>query len=152
MYRPDLSRFRYLPGAGWAIVSVGWLDARKKYPRGEVAASDVRLLEQLLLHGWQPVSSKGFRGCNFCGDPSQPTMREIAGKRRLLGADILFVPADGCMYAAPSLIIHYIEAHQYLPPQAFLTALRGCQPQTDSYRKNCEKYWGVGFFDWLFGR
>jgi hypothetical protein len=27
------------------------------------------------------------------------------------------------MYAAPDMIVHYIEAHDYLPPAVFLEAL-----------------------------
>ncbi|WP_375431714.1 hypothetical protein [uncultured Friedmanniella sp.] len=31
---------------------------------------------------------------------------------------------DGRLYSAPTLVVHYIQAHQYLPPDEFLEALR----------------------------
>jgi hypothetical protein len=33
------------------------------------------------------------------------------------------VPGDDVIYAAPLLIVHYIEEHGYLPPAEFLKAL-----------------------------
>jgi hypothetical protein len=30
---------------------------------------------------------------------------------------------DGTVFAAPTLIIHYIAAHGYLPPEQFIAAL-----------------------------
>jgi hypothetical protein len=40
----------------------------------------------------------------------------------------IFIPGDGCVYAAPELIVHYIEEHQYLPPPNFCAAVVACPP------------------------
>ena len=40
----------------------------------------------------------------------------------------LFVPGETCLYAAPSLVAHYVDAHEYRPPEAFLRAVRACPP------------------------
>jgi hypothetical protein len=32
------------------------------------------------------------------------------------------------LYAAPSLILHYIDAHEYAPPEAFCEAVLACPP------------------------
>ena len=33
---------------------------------------------------------------------------------------------DGCILVAPSLVLHYIDAHQYLPPAEFISAVLRC--------------------------
>lgn len=38
------------------------------------------------------------------------------------------MPADGFLYVAPELILHYIERHQYLPPDDFCRAVLACPP------------------------
>ena len=30
---------------------------------------------------------------------------------------------DGTIYSAPTLILHYIDEHNYLPPEGFIDAL-----------------------------
>jgi hypothetical protein len=35
----------------------------------------------------------------------------------------IWVPGDDVIYAAPVLIVHYIEEHGYLPPPQFLKAV-----------------------------
>jgi hypothetical protein len=32
------------------------------------------------------------------------------------------------VYVAPSLVVHYIDAHQYAPPDAFQHAVTSCPP------------------------
>jgi hypothetical protein len=41
-----------------------------------------------------------------------------------LGTGELWVTGDkGVIYAAPTLIVHYVEDHGYVPPAAFVSAL-----------------------------
>jgi hypothetical protein len=68
-------------------------------------------------------------------------MREIGGRKELLGVKNLLVPAGDVIYAAPSLIIHYIEHHGYKPPDEFLAALAALDPTGDGYRADCERIW-----------
>jgi hypothetical protein len=42
------------------------------------------------------------------------------------GAHNLYVPADGCVYVAPSMIAHYLDVHSYEPPAAFWKAVMNC--------------------------
>jgi hypothetical protein len=43
-------------------------------------------------------------------------------------------PGHGHIYAAPTLIYHYVEAHHYKPPDEFLQALReGPRPPSQEY-------------------
>jgi len=32
--------------------------------------------------------------------------------------------ADGTNYASPTLIVHYIDEHSYLPPDVYIAAVR----------------------------
>jgi hypothetical protein len=48
-----------------------------------------------------------------------------------LGVVNLFVPGRACVYVAPSLIAHYIQAHRYSPPKEFVEAVLRC-PETHS--------------------
>jgi hypothetical protein len=51
-----------------------------------------------------------------------------------IGASNLFVPADNFLFAAPSLILHYIHGHGYDPPSSFWDAV------TASSRLSFEAY------------
>jgi hypothetical protein len=50
----------------------------------------------------------------------------VAGIRVGTGINNIFVPGDRVVYAAPSLILHYIVEHEYLPPLAFQRAVESC--------------------------
>ena len=57
----------------------------------------------------------------------------------------LFVPALARVYVAPSLVSHYIDAHGYLPPPAFLDAVQQCPPmRSDAYRAGLRASLGDG--------
>jgi hypothetical protein len=40
----------------------------------------------------------------------------------------LFVPCGDIIFVAPAMIAHYIAAHHYLPPEAFLVAAISIAP------------------------
>jgi len=42
------------------------------------------------------------------------------------GATNLYVPADGCVYVAPSMIAHYADVHRYEQPAVFWEAVMNC--------------------------
>ncbi|WP_338285215.1 hypothetical protein [Luteolibacter sp. LG18] len=43
--------------------------------------------------------------------------------------------ADGVIYGAPTLIYHYVVAHDYLPPAAFIEAVCRWEPPQDAGAK-----------------
>jgi hypothetical protein len=47
------------------------------------------------------------------------------------GAHNLYIPDEGCVYVAPSMIAHYVDVHNYEPPAAFWAAVMNC-PEMDS--------------------
>jgi hypothetical protein len=61
----------------------------------------------------------------FTGGPACVT---VGGLTVPVGSSNVFVPADGVVYVAPSLALHYIDAHEYLPPEPFQRAVMACPP------------------------
>jgi hypothetical protein len=104
--------------------SIGWLDKEYPYNRGPVSPEFTSALKSLLIDPWQPFVFSGFHRCQFCrisGGPS--TFPTITGTEIQLGGNNLYIPGDGFLYVAPSTIIHYIDAHEYAPPDEFQIAV-----------------------------
>ena len=111
MYFPDLSPYAYI-GVEPSTLTVGWLDAEHPLAVGESSSQFIDRLRPFLL---TPVKqTRGFHRCPFCSDPMARS-----------SAEIRVVSTSGVTYAAPALILHYVEAHKYLPPAAFVAAVIG---------------------------
>jgi hypothetical protein len=113
----------YAPG----LRSIGWLEKEHPYNRGPVSPEFTTALKSLLIAPWQPFVFAGFHRCRFCritGGPS--TFPTITGTEIQLGGNNLYIPGDGFLYVAPSTIIHYIDAHEYAPPDEFQIAVLNC--------------------------
>jgi hypothetical protein len=146
-YFDDLAPCTYLGPSRGCALAVGWLEAGHDYAHGRVEPDIVAALARLFEHAWEPVTTHGWHDCSLCARQPEdgPITREIAGQRELLGVKNLLVPFRGVIYAAPSLIIHYIEAHGYRPPDAFVEALGAIDPTAAHYRAECERLWFRGY-------
>jgi len=72
-------------------------------------------LVELTHSPWQPaIVFAGIHECELC--QFQPAY----------GKDNIFIPYQGSIYVAPELIVHYIAAHRYKPPQVFVDAVMDC--------------------------
>ena len=122
MYYPDLSPYSYLGPDSDGSLNVGWLDAEHPFPRGSVPP---HLLERILALCFKAVNyCMGYHTSPF--DPSTIVGYSVEhkGNQMSLGNGEIRVPSkSGVMYAAPTLIYHYIKDCGYLPPQDFLDAL-----------------------------
>ena len=58
-------------------------------------------------------------------------MMHVGETTLTLGCSNLWVPANGCVYVAPSLIAHYIRILEYKPPAEFVDAVMRC-PEMNS--------------------
>ncbi|MEV4318087.1 hypothetical protein [Actinocrispum sp. NPDC049592] len=122
----DLSTYVYGdhdPAA--TVLNVGWLGGRASFTTGDVDA-EVRyaLLEAIVRD--QVNVMRGWHSCELCTEPSPvvvPFEPARDGKLRLGHAEVHVTGADGVVYAAPTLIVHYIDAHNYRPPQQFIDAV-----------------------------
>lgn len=103
--------------------NIGWLQKDNSFTKGEVSFLFIEILKK---HNERPFTvhhTRGFHGCDFCEQEKMSGFHEI----RVVGA-------DGKVYACPELIIHYVESHQYLPPQEFIDAvIYGPLPGSEEY-------------------
>lgn len=118
-YFPDLSPYTYFPprwnehvGDG-PLLNIGWLDVAHPFttfPDGVPVPVPAGFLDR--LRGLpRSMATRGWHRCPFCaGGPSGSAELRVAGP-------------DGTVYAAPTLLIHYVEVHGYAPPPEFIEAV-----------------------------
>lgn len=128
MHYADLSLYtHHLRDALTNVKNVGWLKGGQEFSSGAVEPYLVNRLKQAFIGAGkfnaETVLIRGAQHrCEICG--ASPGVVQIDGKKKSLGASEIWIPGGGdTYYAAPSLIIHYIEEHQYLPPSEFIGAI-----------------------------
>lgn len=124
----DLAPYNYLPGAPEAL-AVGWLDASEPFATG-TCPDEVK--DRLRVLARTPVRlTRGYHYCQFCLAKA-PAPRLLREDIRLYEppdvarshGEIWLTALDGTRYAAPEMLAHYVDAHGYLPPSAFIEAVR----------------------------
>ena len=109
-----------------AVTAVGWLERGMEYPKGPVSEEFFAALVRLCVNPWQPAAAAGRHPCSFCQFSGGPATVTYRGMTVLMGAANVYVPASDCIFVAPSLIVHYVDAHEYQPPAAFQCAVMEC--------------------------
>jgi hypothetical protein len=123
MYYLDLTSYRgdYLGNYKDAL-NVGWLDNQLNYNKGDVSKEflDGLLFACKFLY---INKSRSAIPCLLCN--SDDVIRIYKGWRRIwLGtAEIKVTASNGKTYISPDLIFHYVEKHNYQPPQEFIDAI-----------------------------
>jgi hypothetical protein len=97
------------------LVAVGWLERDKSYGAGAVDRRVYDALVEMRKNPWQPFVSAGLHECDLCS--FEPEVR---------GSANLFIPAEGTIFVCPELIVHYMNAHGYAPPDVFCRAVLAC--------------------------
>jgi hypothetical protein len=118
----DCSEYTYHPSEQ-PMLNVGWLGAEVDFPRGPVSSEVVDAL--LVLAADQKNVMRGVHHCEFCGEES-PIRLPVGGPGgwvSLGGGEVHVRSGDGQIFAAPSLVIHYIMEHEYIPPRRFQEAV-----------------------------
>jgi hypothetical protein len=110
------------------LIAVGWLAQGEPYPRGPINEAFVDALLNLLTDPWQPSVSAGVHRCEFCRISGGRARLQYGGRSICLGAVNLYVPDEGRILVSPSLIAHYIDAHEYAPPEVYQAAVLRCPP------------------------
>jgi hypothetical protein len=104
--------------------AVGWLSPWESFAKGETSGPVFDKLKSLLVDPWQPLVAMGVHECELC---------QFDGP---VGGNNLFVPGGSVIYVCPELIVHYIAAHHYRPPDEFLAAVLACpDTRTMEYKK-----------------
>jgi hypothetical protein len=130
-YFPDYSPYAYGHGSHPGVVHVGCLDNVHSYSKGAV---DARLIEKMKFLVSKPVELyRGIHICELCAEPPDLVKTNLPNPvvidpncararwvaQRSSNGEIR-VSREGIIFAGPVLIVHYIEAHNYLPPTEFL--------------------------------
>lgn len=112
----DLSEWTYLGGDSSRLRAVGWLEAGHPFATAPVPPGFVARLEALQRIAWQPIVAAGPHFCDLCP------------KRGAAGSENLWLPSkeQELVFVAPELISHYVSAHGYQPPSAFIDAVLAC--------------------------
>lgn len=115
----DLTPYSYVDGQDTKppTLNIGWLEHGHEFATGDVPASFIERLEVLHAHGWTQAT-RGRHYCDLC--PSQDDDDDEGAWGH---AELRAVAADGTRFAAPMLVLHYVTAHRYAPPQSFIDAV-----------------------------
>ena len=133
MYYPDLTPYCYFKSASSdGALNIGWLDNRNPFPTKRASETLLdALFERCLLYS--VIQTRGFHVCELCDSPKHEPMKVFRhGQENSLGsAEIRVKGKDGRVYAAPTLIYHYVAAHDYDPPKEFVEALLADEDRSD---------------------
>jgi len=139
-YFKDLSEYSYgnLPFARPGTKTIGWLGGGHDFPTK--TPSDEVLDSLWNFCSTSVAQTRGAHECEFCPAGSS-YFAERDGKQLLLGAaEIRVFSENGQIYAAPTLIYHYVQVHHYDPPEEFLVALlNGPRPPSAGYFESLAK-------------
>ena len=125
MHFEDLTPFTYSEiDERLCALNVGWLGAGHSFPVVPPGADFVVALRKLVA---KPVNLyRGRHQCEFCPSPPPESRNGLlwsTAPDEIMGNGEIHVRGeDGTTYVAPVLVRHYVEAHQYSPPPAFVLA------------------------------
>jgi hypothetical protein len=123
-YFADLTPHTYTSTKGLTVLNVGWLDSAHPFTTGETSANFHQLLQMLCE---SPVQlHRGFHDCQFC-----PKKLRSLKAAKIGNGQIRVIGDGGIWYVAPTMVYHYVTAHSYKPPDAFIDAVlktaSGCE-------------------------
>lgn len=128
MYFADLSPYSlHLRGAVWPnVLNVGWLDGNHPYERALADPAFVRKLVDVIAGSSSFDARVGLRRgvepCSLCGQ--SPIIVHRGDSEIYLGRSSIWVPSGRSDYvAAPDVVLHYVEQHEYAPPAIFVDAV-----------------------------
>ena len=120
----DLTDYEYSASVG-PMQNVGWLGKGIEFRKGAMPKAARDHLVELVAESPQNVT-RGLHDCELC-DVESPIAVDAPRSKRgvafLGNAEVHVRLVDGRVLAAPTLIVHYIDAHDYLPPDEFVRAL-----------------------------
>lgn len=127
MHFSDLSPYshdlggRVLP----KVECIGWLDKEHSFEQQKLPELFFRNLLKLLKDEHVRVM-RGMHYCPFC-DEKQVWLE---GRSILLGHAEIWIPSHtrDVVFAAPTLVYHYCERHEYRPPKEFVDAVLAFDP------------------------
>lgn len=139
-YYADLTPYSYTkpgPLLGVPLLNVGWLGEGRPYTRGPTPPEFRQKLLAFCRNEHVVYLARGFHVCELC-DPSDDAtldpLPQLGEAWTFTGNGQIRVLGDGVIYAAPTLISHYVIDHEYLPPAAFVAAIMAGDPDSEAHR------------------
>jgi hypothetical protein len=107
------------------MLNVGWLSREEAFETGGI---DEGIWDELVRLASDPINiMRGLHDCEFCDIESPVRILSDYSTKGFISlgtGEIRVKDESGRCYAAPTLILHYILAHSYLPPEGFFQAVR----------------------------
>lgn len=128
-YFDDLSEYSYriAPFSLSRVKNIGWINLLEEFPTGGISLSLLEKLKSIThrVGEFRPLveTIRKFPTCEKCGELR---MRDPLGN--FLPEAELWVPCGNTIYASPITIIHYIEVHDYRPPDEYIKAVEMLDP------------------------
>jgi hypothetical protein len=128
MHYPDLSPYCYnLNQPLLTVLNVGWLNRDHPYNEGTpIPEFTEKMISIFLSRG--PFNAEiglmrsGSHECEICGEMEILVRQGLV--QRPLGISQIWIPGRaGRLYASPSMLIHYVQEHRYLPPQEYIDSV-----------------------------
>ena len=141
-YFEDSTEYQYENREKDGSVNIGWLDINHSYATGEVTTE---FIDKLWIYLSFPINIyRGFHSCELCKKSTNDSVPTVfyKGEQREVGFhEIRVFSHNKKVYAAPTLIFHYIVEHQYKPPDEFIDAvLDGPEPGSAEYMELIEPF------------
>jgi hypothetical protein len=110
------------------LLAIGWLERGKPFSTGTSSAAWIDKLLTLrnsFGEAFEAYSFRGWHECSIC-ETASGTLEESHVN--------LFIPGRGVIFLATGRVDHYMTAHGYAAPQAFIDAVMECpDPTTAAY-------------------
>ncbi len=139
-YFADLTPYTYSPfdqDFGVPTLNVGWLDVSQPHVTGVTSAEFQKKLLDFCVYEHTVIHCFGFHTCEYCDDLAShfASVPHPSGKPVTLGNGEIRVIGKSAIYAAPTLIFHYVTVHNYKPPDEFVEAvLNGPGPGSEEHQ------------------
>ena len=127
----DLTLYQYLDSDEsheLPLLNIGWLSNSKPYPKGETSDEFQEKLLTFCFFEHTVNNCLGYHTCPFCKSPQTPMIIQRGNRRAYLGNGEIRVAGKSAVYAAPTLVYHYVIAHRYRPPDEFIDAVLDEKP------------------------
>ena len=107
------------------MLNIGWLGRRAPFPTGDTDPAVCETLIRLAAEDQDKNVTRGVHDCEFCDEESPLRIRtDIAARGFVsLGFSEFHIRGETVTYSAPTLIVHYLDAHGYRPPKEFCEAV-----------------------------
>jgi hypothetical protein len=152
-YYDDLSPYEYWPEhepPRLKPINVGWLGEGELFPTGETSQEFKAKLFEFCLDEYLVNIARGFHTCELCNISDEEWYEQSKARYGeeapwwSLGNGEIRVIGQSAVYAAPTLIYHYVVEHNYKPPEEFIEAvLSGPPPGSKEHETLLKKYRAV---------